>query len=64
MIKEQLEVNFAEVKDAIKENWKNLSDEDISQINGRYENFVKKLQQKYGITRLSTFFFCILSDLS
>lgn len=51
MNKDLLETNWVQVREVIREKFGNLSEEDIRQINGRYDQLVAKLQQKYGYTR-------------
>jgi uncharacterized protein YjbJ (UPF0337 family) len=51
MNKELLENKWAEVRENLKERWANLTDEDIRQINGRYDQLVAKLQQRNGYTK-------------
>ncbi len=51
MNKELLETQWSQVRDILKEKFTNLSDDDIKQINGRYEELVAKLQQRYGYSR-------------
>lgn len=51
MNREQFENQWVQVRAAVKDRWSNLTDEDIRQINGRYDQFVAKLQQRYNITR-------------
>lgn len=51
MNREVLESNWAQIREILSEKFNNLSDEDIRQINGRYDQLVAKLQQKYGYTR-------------
>src|SRR5262249_38683140 len=35
----------------IRDRWNNLTDEDIRQINGRFDQLINKLQQRYGYSR-------------
>lgn len=51
MNRELLETQWQQLREAVKERWSNLTDEEIRQINGRYDQLVTKLQQKYGYTR-------------
>jgi len=51
MNKELLESQWLQIRDILKEKFSSLTDEDIRQINGRYEQLVAKLQQKYGYSR-------------
>lgn len=51
MNKEVLETQWVQAKDFLKEKWGNLTDEDIRQINGRYDQLIAKLQLRYGYSR-------------
>lgn len=51
MNKDLLESQWTQIREILREKFSNLSDEDIRQINGRYDQLVAKLQQKYGYTR-------------
>lgn len=46
-----LETQWPQIRDILNEKFSNLTEEDIRQINGRYDQLVSKLQQKYGYTR-------------
>ena len=51
MNREQFEGNWHQLKGKIKEKWGKLTDDDMTRINGKYEQFVGILQKKYGYTR-------------
>lgn len=51
MNKEILESQWLQVREILREKFSNLTEEDIRQINGRYDQLVDKLQQKYGYSR-------------
>ncbi len=51
MNKDVLESQWAQIREILSEKFSNLTDEDIRQINGRYDQLVAKLQQKYGYSR-------------
>jgi uncharacterized protein YjbJ (UPF0337 family) len=51
MNREQFEGNWHLLKGKIKEKWGKLTDDDITRINGKYEQFVGTLQKKYGYTK-------------
>lgn len=51
MNKDQFNANFPQLRLAILERWNKLTDEDLRQINGRYELLISKIQEKYGISR-------------
>lgn len=51
MNKEQLESQWVQLRTFLRDKWGNLTEEDIRQINGRYDTLIAKLQQRYGYTR-------------
>ena len=51
MNREQFENQWTQIRAVLRDKWSNLTDEDIRQINGRYEQLITKLQQRYGYTR-------------
>ena len=51
MNKETFESQWAANKAIIRDKWANLTEEDIKQINGRYDQLIAKLQQRYGYSR-------------
>lgn len=51
MNREVLETNWSQVREILRDKFSDLTEEDIRQINGRYDQLVAKLQQKYGYTR-------------
>jgi len=51
MNKEILEDRWTEAKEYIREKFSNLTEEDIRQINGRYDQLIARLQQRYGFTK-------------
>jgi uncharacterized protein YjbJ (UPF0337 family) len=51
MNRDVLETQWPQIRDMLKEKFSNLTEEDIRQINGRYDQLVAKLQQKYGYSR-------------
>lgn len=51
MNKEVLESQWVQIREILRDKFSNLTDEDIRQINGRYDQLVTKLQQKYGYSR-------------
>lgn len=51
MNKDVIESQWSQIKSMLIEKFGNLSDDDIRQINGRYDELVAKLQQRYGYTR-------------
>lgn len=51
MDKGLLESQWTQIREIINEKFTNLTEEDIRQINGRYDQLVSKLQQKYGYSK-------------
>jgi len=51
MNREVLEAQWVHVKEFLREKWPKLTDEDVNQINGRIDQLIAKLQQRYGFTR-------------
>jgi uncharacterized protein YjbJ (UPF0337 family) len=51
MNKDLLESKWGQIRDLLKEKFSNLTEEDMRQINGHYDQLVAKLEQKYGYTR-------------
>lgn len=51
MNREQFETQWANIKAYVQDKWSRLTDEDIRQINGRFDQFLSKVQQRYGYTR-------------
>lgn len=51
MNRDLLESQWTQIREILREKFSNLTEEDIRQINGRYDQLVDKLQQKYGYTR-------------
>lgn len=48
MNKDTLKGNWTELKGKIKQQWGKLTDDDITQINGSYEQLEGRLQKAYG----------------
>ncbi len=51
MNREQFEAQWPNIKAYVQDKWSRLTDEDIRQINGRFDQFLSKVQQRYGYTR-------------
>lgn len=51
MNKEVLESQWTQIREILRDKFSNLTEDDIRQINGRYDQLVDKLQQKYGYSR-------------
>tara|TARA_R110002074_G_scaffold390237_2_gene574037 strand:- start:186 stop:458 length:273 start_codon:yes stop_codon:yes gene_type:complete len=46
-----MEGNWKQLKGKVRENWGNLTDDEVDEIAGKKENFVGKIQEKYGMKR-------------
>lgn len=51
MDKQLFESQWPQIRGILRDKWSNLTEEDIRQINGRYDQFITKIQQRYGLTR-------------
>lgn len=51
MARETLETQFIQGKEFLREKWARLTEDDVRQINGRYDQLIDKLLQRYGYTR-------------
>ncbi len=51
MDRNQFESNWHMMKGHIRKKWNKFSDEEISRINGKYDQFMNELQRKYGFSR-------------
>lgn len=51
MNKETLAGDWNVLKGKIKERWGRITDDDLTQINGRKEQLLGKIQQKYGLAK-------------
>jgi uncharacterized protein YjbJ (UPF0337 family) len=49
MNKDTIQGNFEQLKGKIKESWGKLTDDDISLLNGKKEQFFGKVQEHYGM---------------
>ena len=47
---DQIEGNWKQLKEKIKERWGKLTDNDLDVVAGKRDQFVGKLQERYGIT--------------
>ena len=48
---DQIEENWRQFKGMIMERWSKLTDDDLDKTRGRPDQFLGKLQEKYGITK-------------
>lgn len=46
------EGNWKQLKGKVRENWGKLTDDEVDEIRGRKENFVGKIQEKYGLKKM------------
>ncbi len=51
MNRDVLESQWTQIREILREKFSNLTEDDIRQINGHYDQLVSKLQQKYGYSR-------------
>lgn len=48
---DQIEGNWTEVKGKARASWGELTDDELTQIGGKKEQLIGKIQQKYGLER-------------
>jgi len=48
---DQVQGQWKQLKGAAKEKWGKLTDDDLDQIGGRRDQFIGKLQERYGIAQ-------------
>jgi uncharacterized protein YjbJ (UPF0337 family) len=51
MEKNEFERNWPHLQEVIKDKWKNLVEEDFREVQGKYDQFVSKLQEKYELSK-------------
>jgi uncharacterized protein YjbJ (UPF0337 family) len=51
MNKDQFQGRWNEFKGKIKQQWGKLTDDDLTQINGKRDQLLGKLQQRYGLAK-------------
>ena len=51
MNKDTLKGDWNLVKGKIKEKWGNLTDDDLTEINGKRDQLLGKIQKKYGLAK-------------
>ncbi len=51
MNKDIVSGKWKQVKGKVREWWGDLTDDDVTRINGKYETFVGVLQERYGYSR-------------
>jgi uncharacterized protein YjbJ (UPF0337 family) len=47
----RVEGNWKQFKGKVKEQWGNLTDDDLDQINGKREQLEGKIQERYGLAK-------------
>ncbi len=50
MNKYTFEANWNKIRGTIKEQWGNLTDDDLDMINGKYDKLVGRIQEKYSVS--------------
>ncbi len=48
---DQIEGQWKQLKGSIKERWGQLTDDDLTNIAGKKDQLIGKIQERYGITR-------------
>ena len=48
----RIEGNWKQFKGKIKEQWGNLTDDDLDQISGKREQLIGKIQDRYSLNRM------------
>lgn len=51
MNKDIAEGNWKKLTGRVKEKWGELTNDEVDEIQGRQENFIGKMQEKYGMKR-------------
>jgi uncharacterized protein YjbJ (UPF0337 family) len=51
MNSDQFEGKWKQLKGSLKQRWGKLTDDDITMLSGKKDEFVGKLQERYGITK-------------
>ncbi len=51
MNRDQIEGNWKQIKGAAKQQWGKLTDDDLTQIDGKSEELAGKIQERYGVER-------------
>lgn len=47
----RFQTEWLQIRSSLRDKWRDLSQEDIDQINGNYDLLISKLQQRYGYSR-------------
>ena len=48
---DEVQGNWKQLKGAVREKWGDLTDDDLDRIAGKRDQFVGRLQERYGMTR-------------
>lgn len=48
---DQVQGNWKQLKGKVKEKWERLTDDDLDVINGKRDQLVGKLQERYGFSK-------------
>ena len=48
---DEVKGNWKQLKGAVREKWGELTDDDLDRIAGKRDQFVGRLQERYGMTR-------------
>lgn len=51
MNSDQLKGNWHQIKGKVKEQWGELTGDDVDKIDGQYEQFIGTIQERYGKSR-------------
>lgn len=51
MNSDQFEGKWKQLKGSVKQRWGKLTDDDVTALSGKKDEFVGKIQERYGITR-------------
>ena len=51
MNSDSAEGKWRQIKGSVKEKWGKLTDDDIQQVDGSFEKFCGKMQERYGMSR-------------
>ena len=51
MNSDQIQGKWQQVKGSVKQNWGNLTDDDLTYIDGARDKLIGRIQERYGIQR-------------
>ncbi len=51
MNRDTFQGQWKQMKGSVKEQWGKLTDDDIAQVEGNYDQLVGKIQERYGVQR-------------